>query len=409
MADRRDNLTRRIARRPFRWFLGGWITLTLLWLAGGFYGFERDRHEIKPPPVEMVPYHKFLPGGAPYGRYPDFNLDPDTLPEFDPTVAGPEYVFMTPDREAEILEVWLVSDQGRFGWPASWLSWQRFDFFDVTDPTQPARRLHKPEQKFKTIHTQSDLEFMQYPENKSANRTIVFAWAPFIRFLLLLEVAVGVVVLTISQGQRSVWRRRVRRNHCLECGYDRKGIGEEKACPECGMSPSASLSDWLKMKRGTPVVRTGRVFLGCLLSLVVLWGIVQAVGSPPPEMMTDEKLAEMQSRFEDQGRFNNGGTARWQSWIRQRVVGWPVDLFMTRDECVFEFSRDRSPMLLPHAPDETLVPMDWEYVYWEVNSGEPTINRWRLLYWRATLTQLAGVQMLAMLLTGIVSRRWAMK
>ncbi len=35
-------------------------------------------------------------------------------------------------------------------------------------------------------------------------------------------------------------RRRRSKGLCVRCGYDRKGIGEEVVCPECGGIPGAA-------------------------------------------------------------------------------------------------------------------------------------------------------------------------
>jgi hypothetical protein len=103
------------------------------------------------------------------------------------------------------------------------------------------------------------------------------------------------------------------------------------------------------------------------------------------------------------GLYENGGTVRGKIPIWQREVGWPAALFYSLEERTFEFARDRDPIPVPHVRNESISPLDWDFVYLELDSADTTINRWCLWVWRAMLTELAGVQMVALLTTAFIA------
>jgi len=45
------------------------------------------------------------------------------------------------------------------------------------------------------------------------------------------------LVLLIRPWRFTRARRRMRKGLCPKCGYDRRGIGEQRECPECGAPP----------------------------------------------------------------------------------------------------------------------------------------------------------------------------
>lgn len=90
------------------------------------------------------------------------------------------------------------------------------------------------------------------PPNRAVRGAIVFSgwqgnpgvWLPVRPLwhgLVLDSVFYAVVVLAVwsGLGRGRAWLR-TRRSRCAKCGYDRRGIRAEAACPECGEAPAAA-------------------------------------------------------------------------------------------------------------------------------------------------------------------------
>ena len=137
--------------------------------------------------------------------------------------------------------------------------------------------------------------------------------------------------------------------------------------------------------------------------LVVLWIVMQVIGSPPLETLTPEnRLAKMQTRFKEQGDLNYGRIMGWISPIKRRLLGWPVTLVLSQANRRFEFRSGEDPVPGIYENQEPDY-VDSDVIYQNLESQDPTVNRWYLFYWRALLTELAGVQMLALWMTGSIA------
>ncbi|MHC4102034.1 MAG: hypothetical protein ACYSW1_14265 [Planctomycetota bacterium] len=143
MAGVLDALSRRVGRRPLRWFLGLWALLTAIWLLSGAIHFRSDRYADIPPVPEAVPYAAFLPGGARYRESFKFELDPQRLLFHDESRALPDHhFFVWPDEDGEFtrLVCWFLTLEGAYGWPRQWVRWSRGVAYDVSDPGRPVER-----------------------------------------------------------------------------------------------------------------------------------------------------------------------------------------------------------------------------------------------------------------------------
>ena len=382
MIDNRDNILTRIARRPFRWFMCGWLTLCLLWLLSGFLGFEWVRHEIRPPDPRAVPYHDYLPGGSREGRLPGFNIAPGNIPAHDETLVTEEYMYTVWQYPIKGDRLIAFQDEGRwrYGWPDAWIWSYRTHYFDVTDPSggfDPARFPMKDHPFVQ--HRQQVVWWTLIVDDETGMVMLAIQWGAVVLAMLCLELLAAIPVVLLWAGQRVMWRRRIRDNRCPNCGYDLRG-GSEGACPECGAARFESLAAWLAFTIPQRILRSGRWMVAFTLLFFLVWSVLVLISRRDEGIESLEtNLARLSENIMSEGMIEPWEVHR-DVQLSMRTYGWPLTLMEVRDVQTWQFMSERKPTPSPHFHGFDFF-CDSEGMWWTQSGSDETIRRDMNLEW----------------------------
>jgi hypothetical protein len=364
-----DALSRRVGRRPLRWFLGLWGLLTVIWLLSGAIHFRSDRYADIPPVPEAVPYADFLAGGARYRESFKVNLDPQRLPLHDPSRALPtRHFYVWPDEQEELtrLVCWFLTLEGAYGWPRQWVRWSRGVVYDVTDPGRPVERAIPSSTPRDAVNWElHQLSWSVMTGDGSTWCYGAWQWARMLAWWLSAEAFAAMIVVGLWSWDGARYRRRLRRGWCVTCGYDLQARGEGGACPECGgEQPEA---------RPQPRFGAGRVFLAGWALLIVAW-IAVAVLVP-----RERELPELRGRLDELALEARNATPRPDG--RPYAAG----------------------LIVAHSPYASPgVSAGPDRIQWSRETDDPTVGRHLDLYWSPALVQIAGLQFVALGAAGLV-------
>jgi hypothetical protein len=403
MPESRPTIIRRIAWRPFRWFLGIWLALSLAWLLSGSCGLQWHRAASNAPDPRAVPYHEFLPGGSRHDEAFDFNPDPAALPMYDATFDTGEYFYFYWLNTAKGPRLIAAQNAGNwtFGWPTAWIWSARTHWFDVTEPDAGFEPARFPMEVHPLVQSRGQLVWWTWFINgRTGLISLSFDWGRLIAVLIALEAAAGLLVLATWVGLGAVWRRRWREGRCPNCGYDLRGA-REITCSECGDSGASTYAVWRAAMTPESVVRPGRWVAGWSALLLVAWlGMAVVSGRQELQASLETELALFQRIVETEGVINNAPAERRSLLTRMRTYGWPLPLLEIRDHQMWEFAPGREPVTAPMNRRPGFH-YDSDSAWWTHRGPDPTRRRDIDLYWRTALLELGGLHMVSMLLAGL--------
>jgi len=400
MSGTRENLTRRIARRPFRWFLGLWALLVGLWLLLGFVGFEWTTRPVRPPVPEAVPYADFLPGGKWYQSGNPMPIVADALPAFDPALLTNEYEYQAwygPSGGLQLVAYQRAS-RSLLGWPQALVTWGRDSFFDVTDPTRPFERIAYFEDVSMRQPLGHAISWTWSNPDRTVLSHVILRTGLITSRIFQIELLVGIIVLVLWHRYGVVVGRRLRQKWCIHCGYNLRGVTSER-CPECGHERKDSSRAKFDADRGHLLLPAGRVFAIITLLLIAaslltmtehddlaagLFGDPATVSIPPtkapgsPPAQVDVKA----------GRY---------------VLRWPRHWYVIQywDEQTWMYPQNGPSQPGPARASLTRVPLS-QGITLSFVKRDPSIMRTVIIFWPRALTALALLQFPALALTAVV-------
>ncbi len=384
-----EGLSRRVGRHPMRWFLGLWGSLTALWLLLGVINLRVDQLDDVAPPPEAVPYADFLDS-----VFFDFAIDPDRLSRFDASLQHPDHEYDArqgrtgPD---QIVCSFYTTDAA-CGWPRPWLRWSRGVMYDVTDPTGPFGRVSQ-ERDWVTWDG-GRLSWYTVMADGSTWWEGEWRWAPTLLWSLVLEAGAAVTVVGLWAWDRTRYRRRLRRRQCVACGYDLRAQSGAGGCPECGSAAPGAPA------RSFPC---GRAFLASCGALVVLWSLTVAL-TRTEAVITDiqEQLDKLEALTSERS-----GPMTQTIIVGERTYGWPRMFMRVWDGQAYESIAGQRPTAILDPYIRSGVASFGSYGYFRWHTRHGTIHRMTDIYWGQALVQLAGLQVVALGLVGLIAAaRW---
>ncbi len=388
-----ESVTRRIGRRPGRWFVGLCCALTTLWSVIGLIGFRLERSADIPPAPEAIPYADYLPGGV---RRDDssfkLDLDPQQLPSFDPTLQDRLLVVHTwPTASGDgRLVCTFFTVEGVYGWPKEWVRWSRGVTYDVTDPSEPFDRAQALPEFWVDIARWENTRTYWAIRNADGSTywNIHWEWNRMLLWALSIEALAGFVVFVIWLRYVLMIRRRLRRGLCLECGYDLRGTNPGDVCPECAR---VRVQPEEVKPRRLPLVR---VFVVAWLLLVVASFVMGLFVVDRRQMSPlQERLAELAAEGRSRPR---------HLMIAAREHGWPLPFLKVWDSQSYQCQPGQWPVVLD-ANVQFDVYADFERIQWELPNDDPTVGTIVDITWPFVLVQMAALQLAAVGLTFVVA------
>ncbi len=373
-----------------RWFLGLWWSLTALWLLLGVINLRVDHLDDVAPPPEAVPYADLL-GSV----FDDVAIDLDRLPRFDASLQHPDHEYYSrPNKPGpdQILCYFNTTDAA-CGWPLPWLRWWRGVMYDVTNPTGPFGRAASQRKDWVTW-SGGQLDWSTLMADGSTWWQVNWQWDRMLLWILVLEAVAAVTVVGLWAWDRTRYRRRLRRRQCVACGYDLRAQSGAGGCPECGSAAPAA------RERSFPY---GRAFLATCGALVVLWLLTVAL------TRTETVNTDIQERLDTLEAMTNERTGPMTEtiFVSECTYGWPLMFMDIWDVQGYESIPGQRPtaILDPYIRSGFQDFGSYGYIRWHTRHG--MIHRITDIYWSQALAQLAGLQVVALGLVGLIAAvRW---
>ncbi|MHC4305985.1 MAG: hypothetical protein ACYS15_17095 [Planctomycetota bacterium] len=399
MAGVLDALSRRVGRRPLRWFLGLWALLTAIWLLSGAIHFRSDRYADIPPVPEAVPYAAFLPGGARYRESFKFELDPQRLLFHDESRALPDHhFFVWPDEDGEFtrLVCWFLTLEGAYGWPRQWVRWSRGVAYDVSDPGRPVERAIPSSSPRESVNWElHQLSWSVMTGDGSTWSYGAWQWTRMLVWWLSIEAVAAMIVIGLWFWDGARYRRRLRHGWCATCGYDLQARGGGGACPECGGEQPRALQH--------PAFGAGRVFLAGWALLIVAWIAVAVLA------LSEREFPDLQGRLDELAREATKATPRPDGrpysaglMVAQWDYGWPLSFATLWESQRWVFHPGERPTAVVNPYASPGVSAFQDRIQWSRGTDDPTVYRHLDLCWSPALVQIAGLQFIALGCAGLL-------
>ena len=362
----------------------------LLWLGFfglafglGFIGFTRMRlPPLAPPVAEGIPYSQYLLGGR-FARDGVIELDPATIPKFNPARQQNHISFHVHNPSAAKSSRLVAIVRGSlitYGWPRLAFTYGSQQAWDVTDPSKPFAPYGEFYTRGGSWHA-NGINVLWFNNDGSLVRGLSLNTSGAIYLLALPQLIAALVVMaswSIANIQMR-WRRKHRR--CLHCGHGLDPARPAAPCPECGTAPSA---------RSGAMIRPGLICVMLFAILIAVWIVMQFQHVTINRGSIEEHVVAAQS---------TGRSFAKAVPEESRGYGWPAHFIYVQVNHWYAFG---GPQAVKVPSQHPLVSHDVGYLMLSIRQDDPSIASLWTIHWPPALLQLGLIQIIATLATMLI-------